>query len=1481
MARVGRTLRWVLIGAALLAVIVLGLFLYLTRTESGVERTGRFALDRIRGSINGELEVGRITSGGLLRGVTLHDVALRDADGRPFLVADSARLAYRFRTLIAGDVAFDRLFLYSPEITIEQLPGREEWNFELIFEDTTAVPDTLPDESLVLIDDATVVDGNVIVRMAWDPDEPVEPDDTARMIMEEAPGGLVRVMRFEDVNGRLPRIIWEAPGEEGRLIRIGELATRAYIWETPAAIERVEGTVTLRDSLIAFDLPAVRLPDSEASVVGQLITGDEPRFDIEVAGTDLAFADFQWLYPRLPDQGGGALRFRMQTRDDGSTLWLAQDARLRTPGTEIAGSFGIITGDTLYFTNVDLQASPLDLELLQSLFPQDLPLEGLLIGTIEVEGPISSLNTRGDLRYRRFAGGVSADSDVRFEGMVRPGKQWAVRGLDATVRRLDLAQIAQFVPDLRLRGVATGVVRVDGSLADGLELDGRVSLVRDGVQSEVHGAGRFAIGGDRSLFDLRFDAEPIALDLLAEQFPGLTRVTGLARGPVTVTGSLADLRIDAELETPAGQVTVDGVLALDGPVPAYRGQGAVTGFRLDRVVGGIPETVLTARFGIEGAGDSPETLDGDATVEVFEGRVADIDVYRGAARVSVRNGLATVDTLSLRSRLGDVVAGGTFGIARGVEGERTLSVNADSLAVLEPFLFPDAVPDDIGFRRNAGVDGRLQVTADIAGNLESWSATGFAEGTSLVYEDASLARVQADFDFSARDDAIRLDGTLDSLQVGSRRVPHARVSGTYQAGAGDVVVSASGIGSQRLELDGGFRRVTGGAAFELRGLTVTSRDGVWALADSASGRIDPAGLALEPVVLTRSPGDARISLSGVLPWLGDGIGETLTANFAIEMADVRIGEVLRLAQTDTLVDGQLNGRLTIGGSARSPIMSGRFAVAPFRYDEAVIDSLSGNGTYRDRVFEGAFGGWSGGERLVSGTGAIPLDLTLRDMEDRRVDEPMRVALRAEDVPAGLLGFLAPGFTGITGNVAGEVEVAGTPLRPEHQGQFTLGNGQGRFGPAGVTYSDATLRATLPGGSRVDVYADFRTSTGTGRIRGSLDFEELRDPLFDLELVARRLEATRRRDVVAIADGTVHLGGRYSRPVLSTPDRLRVIQGELNLAEIWRQYQIVQLDTSLFQVIDTAQVAFRPAGRSAFLDNLVVQNASIALDRDVWLRSRELDVEVTGELAVSYDRQAGDVRLTGSLEALRGTYDLQVLQTTGRRFDIRGGTVEFVGTPGIDPDLDINATYRVRRRLGDPIDVIATVSGTLQQPRINLTSDSDPPVSESDLASYLVFGRSSLELTQSESDLISTSVVGMVRPMLSGLASTGLRSVAANVLGLPLDYVALTQPEYAYSDYVDQSRDYGARGLFIDTQLEVGFYAASNLFLISSLRLAEPGQSGGDYRPKLGIRGEYRFRPTLTLEAFLEERFARTPAFGYDEIDDRPYWGASLFREWGY
>ncbi len=393
MARKRRVAAHVAIGFAAALLVLVAAILFLTRTPPGVQKVGGYVVRSLGDRISGKLTVRRVSSrGGLLGGVTLHGVELQAPGGRPFLSADSVRLSYNWRSLLAGRIVFDRIGLFRPRLVLEKLPGDTAWNFsEALATPPSARPST-PSSSapLILIGGIRVRDGDVVVRTAIAPDSgrAIQPADTARLIVRRLPGGLVREMRFERLDASLPRVLVSSPQEEGRLVEVASLSTRGYVWQTPFDLRALRGTLVLHDSLVAFDLDRVELPDSRAAALGRVVvTSPHNRVDVQIDGQRLRLEDLQWLYPGLPPTGTGRLQLRMQTRPDGGTLFYARDIDITAPQTHVTGQLGIVVGDdSTYLTRVDLRANPLNLEILQQLIPGDVPLEGLRVGTLEVRG---------------------------------------------------------------------------------------------------------------------------------------------------------------------------------------------------------------------------------------------------------------------------------------------------------------------------------------------------------------------------------------------------------------------------------------------------------------------------------------------------------------------------------------------------------------------------------------------------------------------------------------------------------------------------------------------------------------------------------------------------------------------------------------------------------------------------------------------------------------------------------------------------------------------------------------------------------------------------------------------------------------------------------------------------------------------------------------------------------------------------------------
>ncbi len=1473
-------LRWIVVALVALLAVVAVAILVLTRTPWGVERVGQYAVTSLGRGIHGRLRVGRIDSRRLLGGVTLRDVSITDSAGNPFVHVDSARATYGWRSLLRGQIVLSSLELFRPVVVIEELPGDTLWNYEKIFYDTTTAPGA---PRLVQFHDVTIHDGDATVAFPFEQKPPILPSDTARLIIRRAGRGLQRVLYFRGIDAGLPDVLWESPAEPGRLIKIARVSGKGFVWVTPFDLRQAAGMVALHDSVVAFDAREVKLPATQGRLVGRVVVHDTANdYDIQIATDRLAFSDLHWLYPKLPSDGGGSGNMRILTVPRG-TLWLMSAARLHAPGTNVAGSFGIVTGDTLYFTQVSLRASPFDLKLVESILPGKLPIQGLLVGTVVVQGPLSALRTHGDLRLAGGPGGA-APSFVRWEGTVDLRGPYGATNFRADVDSLDLALLSALDPALKLRGALTGRIDADGRLDRNIRLvaDVQHTLPGGGAPSHVTGSGNVSWTRQASSFDLKLEAVPVALDALAQAFPALRRLGGTARGPVTVKGSLADLLVDADLQTPAGRLAVNGRFDLASRRPAYHAAGELTGFHLDQIVSGLPETSISGRYRVDGAGSGLGTAEATVGLDLTSGRAGGVALHGGTLRLSLADGLARVDTLRLTTAAGQFEGQGEFGLRPGRAGTLRLKVDADSLGALQPLFFEDSVT--AGAEQVRRMAGTLAGEATLTGGIEAFDVTADAALARARYDVASATRGTLRFTAGALGSdhpTWKLDAGVDSLRYGALLFPATTLHANYSAPAGSVALTARGTDGGDYALAGDYRLAGDTTDLAVRDLRFGAGQGAWRLTAPAGLRLVAGTVAADSLRLARA-GGGSLRAAGRLAWVAGTADATALAAplaFHLDLIGAPLEDFLGLAGAESPAGGRVTGNVDVDGTAGAPRIRASIGVDAPRFQELRLDRLDANATYADNHADGRVQALAGGTPVLVAAGRLPMDLTFASAHRRLPDQPIDFTVRADSLPASLATTLLDGFSGVRGRLDGQVKVGGTVRAPKFDGQIGLQGGAGFWLPSGVTYSGVRGTFRMAGDGAIQVDATAAAAQGTAGVKGRVVVgSDWSNPGFDLAASLNNFLAARRRDADVTASGDIRLGGRYRAPIVS--GGIRVDRGVLNVDEVWRQYNILALDDSLlFNVVDTSVVSVRKVltqeMESDFMRNLVVDSFTVDVGRDAWLRGKQMNVEVSGELGVYYRRAADDFRLTGTLSAVRGNY----LLFGGRRFDVKSGTVEFLGTTAFDPNLDITAVYRARAAdTGQPINIEADVTGTLTYPRVSLSSDQSS-ISQSDLVSYLWFGVPTYRLTPGQNQTIQAATAA-VRSSIQGYLSSGLETVGRTI---GLDYVSLTSGETAPHGAPTISARSFFSGL-TGSQLEVGRYLGDNLFLaLSGSRPAGTYATTSAF-PSFGARLDWRLTPSWTGEFFVDNRAARVPSLGYtldQTLAQQKVLGFFLYREWGY
>jgi translocation and assembly module TamB len=268
-------------------------------------------------------------------------------------------------------------------------------------------------------------------------------------------------------------------------------------------------------------------------------------------------------------------------------------------------------------------------------------------------------------------------------------------------------------------------------------------------------------------------------------------------------------------------------------------------------------------------------------------------------------------------------------------------------------------------------------------------------------------------------------------------------------------------------------------------------------------------------------------------------------------------------------------------------------------------------------------------------------------------------------------------------------------------------------------------------------------------------------------------------------------------------------------------------------------------------------------QDTWLRSADMNIEIAGDLTVQMRPGQEEWRIDGTLTAVRGDYRL-----FNKRFEVVEGTIDYVGT-GMNPGLRIVSLYTVRTEK-QQIVIRLLIGGTLEEMTLALESDHRPPIPESDLLSYLLFGRPTYELTRTgaERSLINDVTSGVPQAFV-GYALSSLLVGEAGIAYVDVSRVAPTATEEG--EYRS-----GVGPALAATQVEVGWYLAPTVFISVAQHLV------GAVRPT--VRLDWRLDDNLTLRGITEPRFGREGVLFYGgpgSSDLEQSIGVFLFYGWSY
>ncbi len=1402
----------------------------------------RLALGRLRKAVDGTVRIGsvRLTS---WNGVEARDLAFADPAGRPVLSVASVRVTVSPLGLLRGRYVFRDVLVVRPVVTLDQ-DSAGRWNLERLFRAVPSDTVTRGRRPLVDLKDARVTHGTLGIQ----------------------PYGRPRPLRVEGLDLDLRRLRVSDPDSTALIAEVRNVALR--LAEPPVRVRRGYGHVVVDGDSVAARFDALELPGSALNVRASLRTrGGRTAYDLIADAGRLRFEDVAWITPELPRTGSGRLWLR-GTRDlEGRGTWEVRDADVRSGDSRLRGGLRLAVAPERGGTRVealDLTAEPVDLALLAPLLGP-LPLHGQLRGRLRGAGPLAGLDVTADLALADAAAGHPV-SALRGRGRVAVGGRagLAFRGFTLAPADVSLATIAGVAPVVDLHGR----VRADGTL-DGAWTDATFSgtLVHsdgEGPLSSARGTARLTLADTTRLSaDLAFDS--LSFDDLARTYTGLP-LRGSVAGRVRIDGPVTALAVHGDLAGPSGHVVVDGTIGAQDSATLLRLEGRFESVDLSAQSPTAPPTVLVGGFttDLRLPSDSVAPAAGKLGLTLGRSRVAGVGVDRGALAVTLDPDAVRLDTLFFEQPNASLHGAGRLGRPGRPPGELRVQLRADTLAGFAPVVR--------WLRRLAGdtagapvdLDGAGALDARLTGNTDAWELAGEVDVGRFSFGDYGALDLHAEGAYGTVGPRprMRLKARADSLEVAAMRygdvrvtaegpldAMQARVEATLPGDAPLAAAGAAGLDSARLRV-----RVDSG--------TIRLPSATWTFVRPVNLVLGAESIAVDTLEL-RSGAGARVLAEGSVPTEGAG-------DFHLRADSVPVTDLYALAQLDTTgVGGLLSVEAHLTGTAAAPTIEAYLTLADGRFGDFRTPLVDGLFRYGDRLLTLKGGLWRGTQRVLAARGSVPLDLSLTGAERRLLPGPLEIRVQADSVDLSALDAFTTLVSEVRGTLTADAAVGGTWDQPVLSGQVRLAQGALTFPALGQRYHDIAVRLETSGNRIHLAEARIGGGAGTLEVTGDVVLQDLNRPVLDLTLAARGFQALNRRDFAGLTGtGALRLVGPFLGARLT--GSLTVDEGYLAFADLVEK-RLVNLDDPEFRAVVDSSLAraaeIGPAPEVVFLDSLLIDNLRVTMGPSVWLRSSEANIQLAGDVTVSKTAESAlnPYRLDGTLRAVRGTYRLTV-GPTSKDFQVSRGEVRFYGTPDLNPQLDIAAEHTVRSVRGSDLVVRARIGGTLLEPRLTLESDQRPPLSETEIVSYLLFGRPSFELlgggtgVRSEQAVLQGAVAG-----LAGIAAGQLEQTLVADLGLPIDYIAIRP---------------GTTGDVLGTtRVEAGRQIGERTFLSLNAPLCEVRR--GLSSQLFGATLAYRLTRSWRLEASVEPLLQECRALGGAPQPTTPYQiGVDLFWQRG-
>lgn len=461
-------------------------------------------------------------------------------------------------------------------------------------------------------------------------------------------------------------------------------------------------------------------------------------------------------------------------------------------------------------------------------------------------------------------------------------------------------------------------------------------------------------------------------------------------------------------------------------------------------------------------------------------------------------------------------------------------------------------------------------------------------------------------------------------------------------------------------------------------------------------RITESGIDIDGILLNYEEGIVQIA--GRYGFDGE-------LNLQADLSDIDNSLISIFGDTTSTYRGISSANIRASGTLESPVIN-----AVLRSDDPGINDnqfsyiLAEIKTDRDRLNIKLESEGTKNEK-INAEGSIRMNLDLRDIADNLKQSDMNINLVSSGFDISVLSYLTDEISELKGEFNADLRIRGALLSPEFYGDAYVRDMMISVRSIANPLNMEELNIRGDGRRAVIGPSTITSESGDAKLEGNVNLENL---TYEISVELNHI-FLRPRLVTTNMSGFINIKG-------DEDNRIR-IEGDLEA----RNTTVTLVDEP--GTMDAGDIRFVDETLDDFDEFILsdeterdfyTQNVSMKIDlkvpRNSWVKGKGANVEIAGDITLEKQYGANHY-VSGTIDVIRGHYIV-----FGKLFRIEDGGLTFPADGSLTPLLDIHVSHRV-----SDVEVHINILGTADDPRLNLSSN--PPMEESDIISYVLFGTS--------------------------------------------------------------------------------------------------------------------------------------------------------------